>query len=151
MSWRAITEDDIYSALNATEATALRAAIQRPGQEDPLDVIIQQVTGYCRDAIRSHSGNSLHATTTYLPEGVIPQAVDLIIYRLGLRLSRVLPIDESRRSLKADAESYFDKIARGARDVESPGGSGTEVDSSGYIEQLTPDRRRADREGLKGL
>jgi hypothetical protein len=150
MSWRAITEDDIYSAINAAEATALRAALQRPGQEDPLDTLIQQVTGYARDAIRSCSRNRLHPTATYLPEGVIPQAVDIILYRIGLRLSRALPIDESRREAKRSAESYFDKVASCSRQVESYGDDESGTPQTIEVSSSTPDRQwsRSQQSGL---
>lgn len=151
MSWRTITEDDVYAALNSAEASALRAAVLRSGQEDPMEVCIRQVTRHVRDAIRSHPSNSLDVDATKIPAGLVPQSVDLVIYRLGLRLDRVLPITEARTEMRREAERYLDKIAKGEREVESPTGDGTEVENAGAMEQLTPTRRRADREGLSGL
>lgn len=149
--WRAITEDDVYGQLNDPEATTLRAALLRPGQEDPLQVHIRHATGYVRDAIRSHDGNRLHPDATFLPEGCIPIACDLIVYRIARRLGRVLKVTEEMKDAKDDAEDYFDKVARGARDIESYGTDEASTPTGGAVEQIKPTRRRADRDGLKGL
>lgn len=149
--WRAITEDDVYGQMNDPEATALRAALLRPGQEDPLPVNIRHVTGYVRDAIRSNDGNALHPDATFLPDGVIPFACDLIVYRLAKRLGRALKLTDEVKEAKDDAEKYFDKVAKGDREIESYGTDEAATPTGGAVEQITPTRRRADRDGLKGL
>ncbi len=153
MSWRAITEDDIRAALTAPEDEAYRGQLLSAGQTDPLEQIIAQVTLQVRNSIRSCPKNRLHATTTFLPEGAIFYAVAIIRYRLLSRFA----IGEQDQPGDARSAEYREalrwlEMVRSCKEViEDPDGDGTEVPSKGQMEQITPTRRRADREGLKGL
>lgn len=150
MSWREITEDDLRSAITDEEDAALRSRLVSSGQTDPFTVVRGQVTGSFRDAIRSHADNVLHAEATYLPEGAIYHAVAVIRYRLLTRFCSEL-ITDDRRAENKSAEAWLKEVRRGHEKIEPAYGTGTEVAGAGQVEQITPTRRRADREGLKGL
>lgn len=153
MSWRAITEDDIRSALTAPEDEAYRSQLLSSGQTDPLEIVKQQVVTEFRNAIRSCPKNRLHATATYLPEGSIYHAVAVIRYRLLSRLAigeQDQPGDARTNEFNL-AMSWLKEVRACREMIEAPDGDGTEVPSAGNLEQIAPARRRADREGLSGL
>lgn len=118
MSWRALTEDDVYDALDDARATVLRAALLRPGQEDPLPVAIRKAVAYARDSIRSNVDNVLDPEPTHVPEGCIDSVTDLVIYRLGRRLSRALKITDEDKEAWKQALAYFKEVAKGSMAVE---------------------------------
>jgi len=151
MSWRTITEDDIYSALSDTEATALRAACTRPGQEDPLPVVREQVAAYVRGSIRSNRDNTLSPTEGEIPEGVIGPAVDLIVERLSLRLSRTLPMTDERSAAAKHAREFLRDIASGKWTPEQYGDTPGETTPPAHVATIDPSRRRQDRHGLRGI
>lgn len=128
MAWREITEDDVYATLSDAEATALRAADLRPGQEEPMAVVLRQVTGYARDAIRSHADNRLAPDAALVPEACVPACVDMAVVRMGLRLSRSLKITEERKDAARAAERYFRSIAKGEMAVEQYGAEPDETE-----------------------
>lgn len=150
MSWRAITEDDLRSSITSGEDVALRTALIASGQADPFTQVAGQVVRSFRDAIRSNPKNRLHADETYLPEGAIYHAVAVIRFRLLSRFVSEL-ITDDRRLEQKQAMDWLGYVRAGKELIEDPDGEGTETDSGGRLEQLTPSRRRADREGLKGL
>jgi hypothetical protein len=121
MSWRAITTDDVLDAVDNVSSTAFRTALLAVGQDDPAVPVIEQVTGYVRDAIRSNKDNTLDPDGTTMPEGCIWKAVDIIIYRLARRLGRVLKPTEDMKESMLLAEKYFEQVARGTMAVEQFG------------------------------
>jgi hypothetical protein len=154
VSWRALTEDDIRAAMAGPEDTAYRETLLATGQSDPLPEIMSQVTAQVRNAIRSCAKNQLHADASYLPEGAIFHAVSLVRYRLLSRFA----IGEQEQPGDARTNEYREalrwlELVRSCREVvEQPGGTGSETGpGGGTLEQITPSRRRADREGLRGL
>lgn len=149
MDWRAITEDDLRSALNVHEDTALRTALLSSGQEDPFETARLQVTAYVRGAILSGPGNKLDSDSGKLPEAAILHACSLLAYNLFKRFAAELMTDDHRQA-KKDAEAWLNLVRRGTEKIEPPGGD-EPVPSGGSLEQITPARRRADREGLAGL
>lgn len=136
MSWRAITEDDIRSALTGPEDEAYRSQLLSSGQTDPLTPIIEQVTLQVRNAIRSCPKNSLHATSTFLPEGAIFYAVAIIRYRLLTRfaIGEQDQPGESRTNEYREALRWLELVRSCKEIVEQPDGDGTETGGAGEIE-----------------
>ena len=136
--WRIITEDDVYSVLNDTEAAVLRESLLQTGQADPLTTIIAQVTQRARDAIRSNPDNRTSPVAAELPDGVIGEIVPIIVYRLAQRLSRVLEITADRSDSNKAALDYLAKIARG------PQAGGLAVEQYGAAPAATGDAPRVE-------
>lgn len=120
--WRTITDDDVYASANDAEVRALRTALlhSQPGdgdeappipQADPLSTIIAQVTAHVRDAIRSCPDNRLSPQSDEVPSSLIPIVIDIILYRLGQRLSRTLTITDDRRDAWQSAQRHLRDIA----------------------------------------
>jgi phage gp36-like protein len=154
MSWRAITEDDIRAAITAPEDEAYRAQLLTSGQTDPLETIKAQVTLQVRESIRSCAKNKLHANATFIPEGAIFNAVAIIRHRLLTRfaIGEQDQPGESRRDEYREALRWLERVESCKVAIENPDGDGSESGpGGGQMEQITPARRRADREGLKGL
>lgn len=151
--WRAITEDDIRAAWTAPEDEAYRSRLLAGGQADPLPVVIAQVTLQVRNAIRSCPKNKLDADTTTLPEGTIFHAVAIIRHRMLSRfaIGEDDQPGDARSGEYREALRYLELVRSCKEIIDQPDGDGTEVKDGGSLEQITPNRRRADREGLKGL
>jgi hypothetical protein len=149
MSWRAITEDDLRSVINVHEDTALREALLASGQEDPFVTNAAKVTGYFRNAIRSGPGNTLDTDETTLPVAAIMHACGMLAFQLFKRFAAELMTDDHRQANK-DAEAWLKEVRAGREKIEQPGEE-TATPSGGSLEQITPARRRADRQGLAGL
>ncbi len=153
MTWRAITEDDVQAAMSEPEDTAYRTSLLVSGQTDPLVQIISQVTLQFRNAIRSCEKNRLHETATWLPEGAIFHAVAVIVFRLLSRLSAGGEEPSKSREMEYKEALRWLELVRSCKEIiEQPDGDGSESGpGAGQMEQITPARRRADREGLRGL
>lgn len=135
------------------EDMAYRQQLLATGQADPLPGIMSQVTLQIRNAIRSAPRNQLHEDPTYLPEGAIYQAVAIARFRL---LSRFAiggddQPGDARTTEYREAIRWMDLVRSGKELIEPPYGTGAESSGAGQMEQVTATRRRADREGLKGL
>jgi hypothetical protein len=122
MSWRAITEDDIRSAMSGPEDTAYRSKLLASGQSDPLVEIIAQVTLEFREAIRTCAANRLHEDGDFLPGASIRHAVAIIRHRLLTRFD-VGAVGEARLMEYREATRYLDAVAACKRAVEQPDGT----------------------------
>lgn len=107
MSWRAITADDVHASMQKHEIAVYQSSLLVDGQSDPMDEVIAAVTLEARQAIRSCRDNALHPTDTYLPEGVIHQAVALIRHRLQSRISDEYEPGEARMAEYRTAVQFF--------------------------------------------
>lgn len=120
MSWTAITQDDLLSAMSETESTAYRTKLIATGQTDPFDEIKEQVTREIRGAIRSNPRNSVDTDTTTLPASAHYHAVVLIRHRLLTRVD--IEVSDARREEYRTAQSYLKQVAKDLI-VESPTGA----------------------------
>lgn len=121
MSWRAITEDDLFSGMNKQEISAVRTKALADGQSDPVAEVIAQVTMSIRESIRSCKDNRLHPDATYLPEAAILHAVPIIRHRLGTRFGGLIKGGEDRLEEYRRANRYLDQVAACAQAVERYG------------------------------
>lgn len=131
MSWRALTAEDVHSAMSEPEVTAFTTKLLVGGQADPLEEIVAQVTLEVREAIRSCRDNSLHATASYLPEGCIRHAVAMARFRLLTRVGD--EISEERKMEYREAQGYLKEVSACKRYVEDPDG-----EESGQAPSPTP-------------
>ena len=118
MSWRAIEDNDLQSAISSAEETAFRTKLLAAGQGDPFAAIFGQVTRNFRDAIRS-GGNELDPDPARLPDGAIFHAVVIIRQRLCGRFN-VGEQTETRRDEYKAATAYLKDLAAGGIRLESP-------------------------------
>jgi hypothetical protein len=149
MSWRAITNDDVYSAHTRAEASAVSAELLVDGQEDPLATVIAQVTLEVREAIRSCQDNRLHSEPTCVPEGAIRHAVAIIRHRLLTRFDAGA-IGEARLMEYREATRYLDNVAACKRAVEDPSG-GEEAPAPVTLPRVTARERQFTRESQEGI
>jgi hypothetical protein len=151
-TWRAIEEDDFWSALSEPEDSAYRERMLVAGQTDPLVQIIAHVTRQFRNAIRSFSGNTLHEDQSFVPEGAIFHAVAMIRYRILGRfaVSSEDKASEIRRDEYKEAIDWLKLVRKGDERIEPPAGTGTETGGS-EIEVLSNNDREMTRKTLKGL
>lgn len=117
--WRAITEDDVRSAITDNEDNALRTKLTSTGQTDPLVEIIAQMTSTFRDAVRSSGKNRLTPDETLVPEGAIFYLVPLIRQRLLGRFG-IGEVTEDRMAEYKAGETYMSDVRRGLALVENP-------------------------------
>lgn len=124
MSWRAITDDDLRSAITAPEDISFRERLMVDGQSDPYRQIFAQVTGVFRDAIRSNPANELSPDPLHLPESAIFHAVALIRLRLTTRFSESSDEDPARADEVKGARQFLRDVAKpGAPTVSAPSDS----------------------------
>lgn len=121
MSWRAITEDDLFSGMNKQEIAAVRTKALTDGQSDPIEEVVAQVTMAIRESIRSCKDNRLHPDETYLPEAAILHAVPIIRHRLLTRFGGLIKGGEDRLEEYRRANRYLDQVASCAQAVERYG------------------------------
>ncbi len=117
--WRAIIEDDVKSAMNPAEVSALTVKLKAIEDPDPLGKIIQQVTATFRDAVRSSGKNRLTVDETLVPEGAIFYLVPLIRQRLFSRFN-IGELSDDRKTEYEDSTSYLKDVRRGDAMVEDP-------------------------------
>ncbi len=149
MSWRAITDDDVFSALNSAEEAAVRQELLVEGQEDPLATVIAQVTLEVREAIRSCAGNRLHSEPTCVPDGAIRHAVAIIRHRLLTRFDAGA-IGEARLMEYREAHRYLEAVAACKRAVESPD-EGEDAIAPVTMPRVTARERQFTRESQDGI
>ncbi|MBL9155012.1 MAG: hypothetical protein JNK37_21200 [Verrucomicrobiales bacterium] len=119
--WRALTEDDLFSAMHKAEIAAVRSKALADGQSDPVAEVIAQVTMMMREAIRSCRDNRLHPEAAYLPEAAMLHAVAIVRHRLGTRFGGLIKGGEDRLEEYRRANRYLDQVASCAQAVERYG------------------------------
>lgn len=122
MSWRAITDDDIRSAITEPEDTIFRESLLVDGQTEPYSQVAGQVTSLFRDAIRANPANELDPDPTFLPESAIFHAVAIIRQRLTTRFAAGGEEDKTRADEVKAAREYLKAVAvKGTPTVDAPG------------------------------
>ena len=149
MSRREITEDDLRSAINGLEDTAIRTSALAEGQADPYTSVKAQIVGLFRGAIRSGPGNALDDDEATLPEGAIFHAVAKLRFRLLTRFASEL-LDDDRRTENKEAEAWLKEVRRGVEKIEQPG-SAPGTPSGPAIILISNNERQATRNNLAGL
>ena len=156
MAWRAITRDDLLTAMAAAELKALEAAslgVDADGAQTATELVgevIKQVTDYARSrlAVRYQLGAKDDNGRDTISDKVLRPCLDLIVPILQRRVQ----IDPSDNRVEAEKQAvkFFDMIAKGEAVVEEP-----EKDTSediGFIDPLFGNRdivvNRANQSGI---
>jgi hypothetical protein len=121
MSWRAITEVDLLTRISGPELAALRAAALKLAQADPIAATIAQVTRRVRRAVQSCVWNILDADTTKIPEDLLSEALDLIVWEIMKRPGCTI-IDNAgaRKDANQAAIDMLARVAACDEKIESP-------------------------------
>lgn len=120
MSWRLITENDLRTAISATELETLRRALGADGADtidQTLQLLADEIRGYC-----ATGDADLDSTAYTVPSSVIGRAVAIALVRLSTRAGGVLPDPKGLRAKAAEtAEAFFrDQVAKGKFAIETP-------------------------------
>lgn len=148
--WRAITENDLFSGMNAAEISAVRTKALAEGQTDPVPEVIAQVTKDIREAIRSCKDNRLSPDDSLVPEASILHAVPIIRHRLGTRFGGLIKGGEERLEEYRRANKYLDMVASCARAVER-WGADEDAPAPKPGPHIKARRRRFTREDQDGI
>jgi hypothetical protein len=139
MSWAAITEADVLTVMSAAELATIRATSLQGGQVDPLQPTIDDVTSLVRAYIGTAS--TLGATGT-IPSGVKIPALDIIAYRLPMRVGGK-GITEARQKAHDRAVSYLEDVSKLKIRFED--------DSDARLTIVSSPDRQATRQTLAGM
>jgi hypothetical protein len=107
--WRALTEADLLSVLNAPETAAYQAAAAGDGQ-DVIAGSFTLVVNQCRGYIADNAANSLAEGLT-LPERVHLSALHLVRVEMLTRLD--IEVSKDRETAKRDAIRFFERVSDG--------------------------------------
>jgi hypothetical protein len=118
-SWMEIKVEDLCDYLVAPQIDILRRRMLVPGQNDPLEDIIGDVTARVRAEISGNQRNLLSANRLEIPQNLKSSACYLILECAQTRLPALkLTADQIR--LANDAREYLKRIAQGEVPVELP-------------------------------
>jgi len=121
MAWRALTETDLKSRLSAGElATYRKLSLVDGNDADPVQAVIDQITGQVRAYISGSPNNQLGADGT-IPEILIGSAVSLAVLEVMARAGGSILDLQGHRVKSADqAMSMLKDVARGMVKVDMP-------------------------------
>lgn len=119
MAWRAITQDDVLTALTGPELSATRTAAIAVGQADPLPAVIQSVTDEVRGYIAGSVSITLGAEGT-IPDKLVNTACDMAVWYLLKRLPVKSLITEARRDAYDEAMRKLRDVAANRFRIEMP-------------------------------
>ena len=145
MAWRAITRDDLLTAMAAAELRALEEASlgtdadsTTQTKEELVGEVIKQVTDYARSrlAVKYQLGAKDDDGNDTISDKVLRPCLDLIVPILQRRVQ----IDPSDNRMEAEKQAvkFFDMIAKGDAVVEEPAKDTSE--DIGFINPLFGNR-----------
>ncbi len=147
MAWITLTQDNLLSALNASEAAAYNAAVT--GAIDPADEIILTAVHEARGHIEDAPGNELAAGAT-IPERIQHHVLSIIRFRILTRLD--IEVSKARTKEYDDARRFLERVSEGKVRVEKPeGAKDTSGGTSDNIDVVDYGPDTLDREGLNAL
>jgi len=152
MSWSPLTPADVLACLAAPQAAALRQSALAPGQSDPLQALIADVTARVRAEIRGSRRSRVESDATLLPPELKLAAAHLALESLQARLPNLaLSADQIR--LAADARALLARVAKGEVPVTVPAQpeSDLEANTQYGLEVLGHRRARVTGRNLAGF
>lgn len=152
MSWRALTESDLKTAISPDELALLRAALGGDA-EDSIGSTLVSLSNELRGYIAA-GGSDLDATAATLPESVIAQAAIIGAFRVATRAGGSLADPKGMRKAEYDgAVSFFREIvAAGKFGIEAPATTTTEtINSSANTPAYTAKTLTLQRDDQSGL
>ena len=123
MAWTTLTEAALLAVVNDAELTQARQTAQQPGQADPVETVLSQVTALVRGYVRRRY--DLEASG--IPPSLEAPALDIVAYRIASRISSKLA--EGRKAAHDAAIRLLEAIAEGKFGVEDA----TEISESSNV------------------
>lgn len=117
--WKALTIDDLKSALNSDELDLYSKHAADVDVPDRAPEILEQVVAQVRADIASCERNQLSTDETLIPEGYHANALAIARYRL-LSTIPYCEISEARAEEYKMAVKFFDSVALCKRRPEAP-------------------------------
>lgn len=118
-NWIQITVEDLYAYLVAAQVEALRKRALAKNQEDPVEVVIRNVSENIRAQIASNKKNALSQTAYALPQELKNEACILILEVAQTRIPGLkLTADQVR--LANEARVQLQKVVSGAFIITQP-------------------------------
>jgi phage gp36-like protein len=146
MSWTTLTQNDLLSALNATEAAAYNAVLT--GDINPADEIILTAVQEARGHIADCPRNQLAAGDT-VPDRIKHHIIAIIRFRILTRLD--IAVSEDRRAEYKDARRFLERVSECKVSIERPEGAVETSSGDSEIEIVEQSEVTIDREGLNQL
>lgn len=118
MSWIAISEDDVKTALSDTELQKFRATALAGGQTDPvapsISTVVNKIRGYLRAVGDVESGEKI-------PESLKDAALALLVFEIPSRVGGMV-IDPKgyREKRRTEALDLLKDVAAGRFGIEDP-------------------------------
>ena len=110
--WTTITEGMLRSRLSGVELHASRTANTSPGDPDPIQCLIEQVTDKVRGAVAA-GGRNL-GRDGEIPRVLLFDALSILVVAVQLRANGVMLDESDARKQAADrAERILEDVARG--------------------------------------
>jgi hypothetical protein len=111
MAWTAITEDDLREYLSGQELEAFRRATMSPGDEDPVQGIIDKVTALIRSYVMACPRYTL-AGAGLIPDLLLDAACSMIVVKIMARAGGVVLDQGGERKKAAEvAKALLKEIA----------------------------------------
>lgn len=151
MAWIKITEDDLQTAISATELESLRQAALGDNQEDPVAATITRVVNRIRGDIANSGKYDVPADPALIPDRLLDAALAMIVIRFMSRPAAAIIDDENktRATAAAAAERLLERVSAGNFAITDPD-SGREPSGSA-ISTVSSNTRTFTRNKMKGL
>lgn len=101
MAWRAITEDDLREYLSGQELDAFRQATTSPGEDDPVQGILDKVTSLVRANVQACPRYTL-AGDGFIPEVLMDAACAIAVVKIMARAGGAVLDQAGERKKAAD-------------------------------------------------
>jgi hypothetical protein len=120
MSWRALTEADLLTAISPNELDVLRRALGGDAS-DAISAILTNLANELRGYIAA-GGSDLDSTAATVPDSLVAQAAAVAVIRVSNRAGGTLPDPKGLRAKAHDnAIAFFqNSLGKGLFAIEQP-------------------------------
>lgn len=152
MSWRKLTEDDVWSGMSSPEVTAVRTKLLTSGQSSPLKKIIEQVTLEARTAVKSCADNVPSPDEEEIPAGLVYHCAAIARYRALSRFGLVIEHGgDSRLEEYRSARAYLKCVAKCEIKMDRYGAAEDEATPKHMKPRISARSRRFSRGQQEGI
>lgn len=132
--WTTITEGQLLTRMAGKELAVFREAFSSPGEQDPVQVVIDLITERVRGAVGANSENILGAPGE-VPSVLLDACLSLVVWRIMERsLGRIQDPTGARKMGYENAESLLAKVERGeGPTISEPTVNGTTIGPAGLV------------------
>jgi len=106
--WREMTEDDLTGAMTRLDIETFKKSGNWQG--DPVKILLEREAAQIRAYIRTNGKVEMSPNPLEVPESCIAPALDIVAYRLALRMNK--DPGEGRKEAKKAADKFFESISR---------------------------------------